>query len=108
MVVLPLVRANRYVLSCSIATANRCAATALHRKLSMLRLEKRCGEQLSVRPLPFKTECFIPAAASAVSPLRLKTARARQALLARSHSEVLYRVSSSQVGFVVNNGMSLL
>ena len=33
-------------------------------------------KQLSVRSLPFKTEHFIPAAAMAVSPLRLKTARA--------------------------------
>jgi hypothetical protein len=33
-----------YVLSCSIATANRCAATGPHRKWSMLRLEKRCCE----------------------------------------------------------------
>jgi len=43
----------------------------------MLRLEKRCGEQPSVRSLPFKTERSIPAAAAAVSPLRQKTARAR-------------------------------
>jgi hypothetical protein len=42
-VVLPLVRASRYVLSCSIATANRCAATVPHRKRRMLRLEKRCA-----------------------------------------------------------------
>jgi len=30
-----------------------------------------------VRSLPFKTECFIPTAGAAVSPLRQKTARAR-------------------------------
>ena len=43
-----------YVPSCSIATVNRRAATAPHRKCSMLRLGKRCGEKKpSVRSLPF-------------------------------------------------------
>jgi len=68
-VVLPLVRAIRYVLSRSIATANRSAATAPHRKWSMLRLEKRCGKQPPVSSLAFKTERFIPAVKN---PLRFQ------------------------------------
>jgi len=42
VVVLGLVHAGRYVLSCSIATANRRVDTAPHRKWSILCLEKCC------------------------------------------------------------------
>jgi len=80
-VVLPLVRASRYVPLCSIATANRCAATAPqpHRTANEACCVWKTAavKQPSVRSLPFKTERFIPTAGAAVSPLRQKTARAR-------------------------------
>jgi len=46
VVVFLLVHASRYVLSCYIATASHCAATAPPRKWSMLHLETRCGETI--------------------------------------------------------------
>ena len=57
---------------------------------------------------PIINKYFLMAKRSLLSRCPRVVASAGLALLSRSDSEILYRVSSPQVGFVVNSGMSML
>ena len=76
-VVLPLVRVSRFVPLCYIATATRVRQPHRTENEACSVWKSAAVKQLSVRSLPFKTECFNPTTGAAVSPLRQKTARAR-------------------------------